>query len=553
MAIYHLSAKPVQRSAGKSAVAAAAYRSRSTLRDERQGMTFSYTAATDLVHAEIVGFDGPRSTLWNLAEAMEKRKDATTAREYEIALPRELSEPAQIELARDFAAWLNETQGCVVDFAIHSGDGQNPHIHMLTTTRAVDEIGTMADIKIPREWSDRKREEHGLPGRKVELTNARERWSVMANTALNRAGIDARIDHRSYADQGIERLPTSHLGPSVSAMEREGVETRAGDHNRMVIGVNLERQFELDNLRNNQAEAKRLEQELANIDAEIEAVRSEPVVVPVTTGTLQVSDRRNDIAERADKEASKFKTGMNASLADQFKARLFQQTWNAEIDPRLLKTLKWVDVDARALTLKTGEQIVDTGNSVSISKGSDDAIEAAIAMAQSKGWKSVRIRGSDDFQVRAAFALEEAGIKPLFRSDIAKDRFSDELRNRNKPEPSVDVRALEDRVLVATMNDPMPKATHGKRDAKVLTNYATRIWSSINDGTAPEVLGKLFVETLRDQARVEGYSDDDLETAQILKYLPDEPAQAARPFDPMPTGTSRRKYYPDAGDKPPGT
>jgi len=124
VAIYHLTAKPVQRSAGKSSVAAAAYRSRSTLYDERQNMSFSYSAALDLVHAEIVGFSGDRGTLWNMAEAMENRKDATTAREYEVALPRELCEPAQIELAREFATWLNDTQGCVVDFAIHSGSGK---------------------------------------------------------------------------------------------------------------------------------------------------------------------------------------------------------------------------------------------------------------------------------------------------------------------------------------------------------------------------------------------------------------------------------------------
>ena len=431
MAIYHFSAKPVQRSKGKSAVAAAAYRSRSSLRDERQGMTFSYTAARDLVHDEIVGFDGPRSSLWNMAEAMEIRHDATTAREYEIALPNELSEADQIELAREFSRWLNTHQYCVVDFAIHSGDGLNGHGHFLTTTRSVDEDGTMSSIKIQREWADKKRKEHGLPGRRAELVNARKAWADMANCALEKAGFEERIDHRSLKDQGIDRLPTSHIGPAASAMERDGIETRVGDHNRMIGQINLERQFELDDLRKHEIEAKRLEQELADIDAEIEYIRNEPAPVPkqTTVGTIVQSSHSDAIAAVAERESARYSKGQAKSIGELFKSKLFRDTWNADLDPAILKQLRWVDVNARALTLKTGEQVRDQGDKVSLSKGSDDGIEAAIAMAKAKGWKSVNIRGSDDFQLRAALALRKAGIKPRITSEIAKSRNRDLATN----------------------------------------------------------------------------------------------------------------------------
>ncbi|MFN2350184.1 MAG: LPD7 domain-containing protein, partial [Thioalkalivibrio sp.] len=106
-------------------------------------------------------------------------------------------------------------------------------------------------------------------------------------------------------------------------------------------------------------------------------------------------------------------------------------TWNTDIDLHILKSLKWVDVNARALTLKTGDQVQDHGDKVSLSKGSDDGIAAAIALAQSKGWESVTVNGSDDFQLRAALALREAGIKPRITSEIAKSLFSDELRKRD--------------------------------------------------------------------------------------------------------------------------
>ncbi|TVT30614.1 MobA/MobL family protein [Marinobacter vinifirmus] len=555
MAIYHLSAKPVQRSAGKSAVAAAAYRSRSTLRDERQAMTFSYTAATDLVHSEIVGFKGDRGTLWNIAESMEKRKDATTAREYEIALPRELSVPDQIQLSRAFAAWLTKEQGCVVDFAIHSGSTAdadketNPHVHMLTTTRAVDELGTMSEIKIPREWSDKKRKEHNLPPRRTELTRVREQWALMANAALAKAGFDSRIDHRSYADQGIDRLPTSHLGPTVSTMERAGIKTRAGNQNRAIIDLNLRRQHELDELRHRQKSVQKLNNELALIDIEIKKIRKELKLDSTgqrgISGVVEMSRIQPDIASLADQQEQRFSTGLASSIGAKYKAKLFRDTWHFDLNKSILPSLRWVDVNAKALTLKSGEQVQDKGNEVTLTQGSEDGIAAAIMLAKAKSWESVLVRGSDEFQIRVSLALLEAGITPLPTTENAKKKLREELQKptsqspskfdqsvqksepalpeeaapisperksgrKEKMTPKICRDALKDRVMQVVMQAPPAHTNPFRDDSDVLRKWAANRWREVIRKEHGKCLHEVFVEAITQQALLAGYSNGEI-------------------------------------------
>ncbi|OUI89447.1 conjugal transfer protein TraA, partial [Acetobacter persici] len=157
MAIYHLSVKSISRSAGRSVVAAAAYRAGQELTDERQGLTHDYTRKQGVEAAFIVAPDGAdwaqdRNALWNAAEAAERRKDAKTGREYELALPAELDAGARKQLARDFAAELVERYGVVADVAIHGpgreGDNRNHHAHILTTTRTAGEDGLGAKTRV---------------------------------------------------------------------------------------------------------------------------------------------------------------------------------------------------------------------------------------------------------------------------------------------------------------------------------------------------------------------------------------------------------------------
>ena len=220
MAIYHLSVKSISRSSGRSVVAAAAYRSGVALTDERQGLTHDYTRKQGVEDAFIVAPEGAvwvqdRNALWNAAEAAEKRKDAKTGREYELALPAELDASARKLLAREFAAELVERYGVVADVAIHEpgreGDNRNHHAHILTTTRTAGEDGLGAKTRVLDVASTAS----------AEIEHMRGVWARQVNMALERHQVEQRVDHRSFERQGKEQEPTRHMGVSATAMERQ--------------------------------------------------------------------------------------------------------------------------------------------------------------------------------------------------------------------------------------------------------------------------------------------------------------------------------------------
>ena len=216
----------MQRSKGQSATGKAAYRSGENIIDERTGLSHDYTRKTGVDHCELIGFSGTRSELWNLAELAERRKDATTAREYEIALPIELDKNQKIAVAKEYGTWLHQQHKCAVDICLHDLDSDNPHAHILTTTR--ESLGDQLGDKIAREWSDTKRKKNGLNGRKEDLQKAREQWEEIANRHLELANEKSRIDHRSLEAQGIDRIPQIHLGAKVIEMEFKGRRTERG-------------------------------------------------------------------------------------------------------------------------------------------------------------------------------------------------------------------------------------------------------------------------------------------------------------------------------------
>ncbi|MGJ7043202.1 Ti-type conjugative transfer relaxase TraA [Shinella sp. BE166] len=232
MAIYHLSAKPISRSSGRSAVASAAYRCAVRLTNERDGLVHDFTRKGGVEHTEIVLPEGvladwalDRSALWNAAEFAENRKDARVAREFEIALPHELSAEGRLEVARTFAQDLASRYGAAVDFAIHApheqGDIRNYHAHVMMTTRQVGEAGlgekTYLELKNARLLSN------GMATTDMQLRDIRQSWESIANSQLQREGLDIRIDHRSHAERGLELLPTEHMGVHASQMQRQGM------------------------------------------------------------------------------------------------------------------------------------------------------------------------------------------------------------------------------------------------------------------------------------------------------------------------------------------
>lgn len=211
MAIYHLSAKIVSRAQGQSVVAAAAYRSAELLHDQRVGQRFDYTRKTGVEHREILAPEGApewvqnREALWNAVEAVERRKDAQLARELELGLPVELTKEEQVALLRDFAQRTLVSKGMVVDLSLHRDNPENPHAHLLLSTRELTAQGFGAKR---RDWND-----------KAELVGWREQWADVANEHLLRAGLEIRIDHRTLEAQGIDLVPGRKLGLSLERQQ----------------------------------------------------------------------------------------------------------------------------------------------------------------------------------------------------------------------------------------------------------------------------------------------------------------------------------------------
>jgi hypothetical protein len=267
VADFHASTKTVSRSSGRSAVGAAAYRSGSCLTDERTGTVHDYTHKGGVEVAVLMvpeeGGQITRNELWNLAESVEKRKDARIAREWELGIPCELPTKEQRQaLLQDFGTEYVKRYGCALDGAIHEpskkGDQRNWHIHALTTTRRI-ENGQLTD-KTEIELNNTKLKELGKPATQEQIEAVRELWAACCNRALERVNSPERVDHRSLADQRaaalkeaeahaqqgreqhaklaelraaeLERVPQKHVGWQATAMERRGIDTERGEDRR---------------------------------------------------------------------------------------------------------------------------------------------------------------------------------------------------------------------------------------------------------------------------------------------------------------------------------
>jgi hypothetical protein len=234
MAQYHFHAEMIQRSAGQSAVATAAYRAGERINDDRIGKEFDYRRKSGILHTEIMTpLNAPewmldRSQLWNAVEKSETRKNNQLARSFDISLMAELSLEKNLELIRRFVQEQWVDQGMVADIAVHepgrNSDQRNIHAHVLLTTREITANGFGGK---QRDWNDRK-----------EFLEWRKEWADHANRMLEQEGLAARIDHRSLIDQGIDRQPTTHVGPSGKAMERKGKSSDRAQLNRDIANTN---------------------------------------------------------------------------------------------------------------------------------------------------------------------------------------------------------------------------------------------------------------------------------------------------------------------------
>ena len=210
-----------------------AYRAGEKLTNERDGITHDYTHKQGVEHAEIVLPEGvkaewarDRSALWNAAELAEKRKDARVAREFEVALPHELSVEERLEATREIAQELANRYGAAVDFAIHApheaGDVRNHHAHILMTTRQVgaEGLGDKTYLERENKWLLT----NGLPTTDMQLRDIRQSWEGIASERMAAAGLDIRIDHRSHLERGLEIAPSEHMGVHATQMQRKGMD-----------------------------------------------------------------------------------------------------------------------------------------------------------------------------------------------------------------------------------------------------------------------------------------------------------------------------------------
>ena len=242
-----------------------------------------------------------RETLWNEVERIEQHPKAQLAYSFDIALQNEFSREENLALVRQFLLENFVSHGMIVDYAVHekdAGEGgiQNPHFHVLCPIRPLNSDGS---------WGNKQRreyilDEHGnrIPNGKGDyefkavpttdwgsperLEAWRQAWAELCNSKFEEKGLPERIDHRSFARQGVEQIPTVHEGPAVRQMEARGLATDKGSLNRLIRATN-QRLREI---------ARRIKEIMTGL-AEIKEKLSEPESPALATLLQQYLEQRN--------------------------------------------------------------------------------------------------------------------------------------------------------------------------------------------------------------------------------------------------------------------
>lgn len=289
MAIFHLNEKNISRSDGRSAIACAAYRACEKLEDKTYGNIQDYTKKNGLEYKNIYAPEHTntkfldRQTLWNEVEKKEfngngsMKANARLAKEYTCALPHEISAEQRAEIVDSFCANFVKKHNVIVDACIHAPhkhehdetDNKNFHVHIMFTTRVVNEKGELG--KKQRTFND--------DGPEI-LKDSRATFAHVVNTALENAGLDERVDHRSYKDQGLDFLePTVHEGHEVTALRRQGIDTEISLKNDSIKVNNLEAakayQQIIHGLDQEIIVPSRFEDEIARLESELRLTEAE--------------------------------------------------------------------------------------------------------------------------------------------------------------------------------------------------------------------------------------------------------------------------------------
>ena len=360
MAIFHLNESNISRSDGRSAVACAAYRACEKLEDHTYGKTQDYTRKKGLEYKSIYAPEHTneklldRQTLWNEVEKKEfnangsMKANARLAKEYTCALPHELTHKERIKIVDDFCRDFVKKHNVIVDACIHAPhdhddetDNKNYHVHIMFTTRLVNEKGELG--KKQRTFND--------DGPKI-LKDTRATFANIVNTALENAGLEERIDHRSYKDQGLDFLePTAHEGHEVTALRRQGIDTEISLKNDVIKAKNLEtaREYQqiIKGLDQEIIVPNKLEDQIAELEKELRLTAAEEQKLLAELANLDREEEllQEKLAQQIDNAYDNFieQQSQYIEFAKRFYAKGDHTNKQLElIDKQLEKSQKWL-------------------------------------------------------------------------------------------------------------------------------------------------------------------------------------------------------------------
>ena len=353
-----------------------------------------------------------RSVLWNAVEANEKTKDSRLAREFVVALPIELRKDQWAALLTEYIQTSFVAEGMCADVAIHDTDGHNPHAHIMLTVRPLDEHGkwqyktekeylcvregeergfTAAEFKAAQADGWEKQYQYKVGRKKVYMTPSaaeaqnlvrvskhpkstkygrqnpiaekwnsdeqivawRKAWADTTNVHLEQAGADARIDHRSHAERGLDEQPTIHEGVTARALEKKGI---------LAERCEINRQIKADNalLRELKATVKKLMQAVKNtlpaMAEKLETLRQNMIIfryqlLHIATGKSKMNKRLNVLRPELERylrlaKLIKDKTKQRNLLLDERKA---VPVWNLAKQQDLAKQIATLAEDIEEL------------------------------------------------------------------------------------------------------------------------------------------------------------------------------------------------------------
>ena len=407
--------KTVSRSSGHSATAKIAYNCRDKITDLRTGEIHKYNSkkmSEDLVHSEITYKDltldkKERSEIWNNAELAENRKDSRTAREYVVALPKELSTEQNIELVREFAKELTSKYNNLADWAIHNekdGNG-NIHAHILTTTREFNPETKQLGERTAIEWNNTKCQKNNVPVTQEQIKEIRKDWEIIQNKHLAMAGLDLAVSCERKEDRATVK---KHLGKEAVALERQGIETELGNHNRTIDNVvQLEQQLYSDgnNLAKERAELEKLELQKQAIERQqrideqlkqqLELARQQELMrlerLQQEQAKLAEGKRQAELKTKEQEEIARLKVPADNFITASSRYKLF----DIAREHKEFFTKQNVG-DYEYWTSRNGDIDVHKTH-VNINKQSDENIKLGLDVAVSQFGNKLNINGNDDF------------------------------------------------------------------------------------------------------------------------------------------------------------